>query len=125
MVLLPVALLTEQPWQLRPGLTSLTAAAVLSVFCTAIALQIYFRLIRTLGSLGAASQAYLRAGVGVLLGMVFLGERLEPATAAGLACAIAGVFLINWPAGAISALRQSWPFPHSKAAEHATSGKNR
>ena len=64
---------------------------------TLAAMLIYFRLIRTLGSLGTASQSYLRAGVGVLLGMVFLGETMSLSNAAGLCLAIAGVAIINWP----------------------------
>ena len=44
-----------------------------------------------------ASQAYLRAGVGVLLGVVFLGEHITPVMALGLFAAIAGVAAINMP----------------------------
>jgi len=54
--------------------------------------------VQTLGSLGVASQGYLRAGVGVLLGAVLLGEVPSPPVAIGLAAAILGVALINWPA---------------------------
>jgi len=96
-VLIPIALFIDKPWLLNPGTASLTAAATLSILCTGVAMLIYFRLIRTLGSLGTASQSYLRAGVGVLLGMVFLGETMSLTTAAGLCLAIAGVACINWP----------------------------
>ena len=41
----------------------------LSVFSTALALVIYFRLVRTLGSVGVTSQAYLRVPIGVAIGM--------------------------------------------------------
>jgi drug/metabolite transporter (DMT)-like permease len=98
-VLVPVALIVEQPWLLTPSLKSIVATLVLSIFCTGVALLIYFRLIQTLGSMGVASQAYLRAGVGVVLGMALLGERLTVSVSVGLAAAMAGVFLINWPTG--------------------------
>jgi len=97
-VLLPVSLVLERPWDLSPSVNSIMAATVLSVFCTGCALLIYFRLVKTLGSMGVASQAYLRAGVGVLLGMVFLGEHITFVIGFGLLAAILGVAAINMPA---------------------------
>lgn len=96
-VLIPAALLFEHPWTLRPSLQSMAAVATLSILCTGVALLIYFRLIQSLGSMGVASQAYLRAGVGVMLGILFLGETLSLPIALGLVAALAGVALINWP----------------------------
>ncbi|MEL6377064.1 MAG: EamA family transporter, partial [Pseudomonadota bacterium] len=61
---------------------------------------LYFRLVRTLGSLGAASQAYLRAGVGLCLGILVLGEQISLSSLVGLLAAIAGVMAINWPVNA-------------------------
>jgi drug/metabolite transporter (DMT)-like permease len=96
-VLLPAAVFLDRPWTLRPSALALLAAALLAVFCTAGALLLYFRLVRTLGSLGVASQAYLRAGIGVLLGVVLLGETIAPVVGLGLAAAVLGVALINLP----------------------------
>ena len=95
----PWALITEHPWTLEPSTKAIAAALVLSIFCTGVALLIYFRLIRTLGSLGVASQGYLRSGVGVMLGIVFLGETVSLSMFVGLAAAIAGVAMINWTVG--------------------------
>ncbi len=96
-VLLPASLLLEAPWRLAPSLESLLAVAALGIFCTAGALVIYFRLVRTLGSIGVTSQSYLRSGISVLLGILVLGESFSPPIALGLAAAVAGVLLINWP----------------------------
>ncbi len=96
-VLVPAALVLERPWSLAPSWQSLAATAILSILCTGVALLIYFRLVRTLGSMGVASQSYLRAGIGVVLGMVFLSESLTLSVAGGLCAAILGVALINWP----------------------------
>jgi drug/metabolite transporter (DMT)-like permease len=96
-VLVPAALVLEKPWTLSPGTRELMAALVLSIPCTGVALLIYFRLVRTLGSLGVASQSYLRAGIGVILGVVLLDETLSASVFTGLATAILGVALINWP----------------------------
>ena len=96
-VVLPAALVVDRPWTLRPSALSLAAAAALALFCTALALLLYFRLVRTLGSLGVASQAYLRSGVSVLLGIVLLGETFRPAVGLGLVAVILGVAAINLP----------------------------
>ncbi|WP_340108031.1 DMT family transporter [Pikeienuella sp. HZG-20] len=92
----PVALIVDRPWTLAPSGAAMVAAGALGLVCTGVALMIYFRLIATLGSLGVASQAYLRAGFGVMLGVAFLGERLTLTVALGLAAALLGVALINW-----------------------------
>lgn len=94
--LLPFCLLLDKPWTLQFSSESLAAAGVLSIFCTALAFLIYFRLINTIGPMGTASQAYLRSGIGVVLGIVFLNETLDLETFAGICLAIFGVLLINW-----------------------------
>ena len=93
--LAPVALIVERPWTLAPSLRSLGAASALAFFCTALALLLYFRLLRTLGPMGVTSQSYLRAGFSVLLGMLVLGEKVSPAVGIGLAAIILGVAAIN------------------------------
>ncbi len=95
--LVPVAVALEKPWLLRPSVAAIVAALTLAVFCTGVALLIYFRLVKSLGSLGVTSQAYLRAGVGVVLGMIFLGEQITPVIGLGLAAAVLGVVAINIP----------------------------
>ncbi len=97
--LVPFSLLVDRPWTLSPSGAAILAAAVLAVLCTGVALLLYFRLVRTLGSMGVASQSYLRAGVGVLLGTLVLGEQITPAVGLGLLLAVLGVAAINAPYG--------------------------
>ena len=96
--LVPLSLALERPWAITPSVTSLAAAVTLAILCTGIALIIYFRLMKTLGAMGVASQSYLRAGVSVLLGLVVLGEQPSATVLLGLTVTIVGVALINWPA---------------------------
>ncbi len=96
--LVPLSLAIDKPWTLQPASNAVIAALILAVFCTGGALLIYFRLLQTLGSLGTTSQAYLRAGVGVALGMIFLGEQISLMVGIGLMAAILGVIAINFPA---------------------------
>ncbi|MEM7743562.1 MAG: EamA family transporter [Pseudomonadota bacterium] len=93
--LVPASLLLEAPWRLSPSPQALGAALTLGVACTGVALMLYFRLVRTLGPMGVASQAYLRAGVGVALGALILGETVPPVIWAGVVTTLAGVALIN------------------------------
>ena len=93
--LVPAAFIFEDPLTLNPSATAIGAAVALGVFCTGFAVLIYFRLIKTLGPAGVASQAYLRAGLGVLIGVVLFQEVFTLSIAAGLLAAILGVALIN------------------------------
>ena len=97
LILIPLCFAIENPLSIDPSWKAIGAALVLAVLCTGCALLIYFRLIKTLGSLGTASQAYLRAGVGVLLGVAILGETVTLVIGLGLVAAILGVVLINLP----------------------------
>lgn len=93
--LMPLAAIIDRPWTLEPSAASILATLVLGTASTGGALLIYFRLVRTLGSMGVSSQAYLRSGVGVILGVTFLGETVSLVMGLGLAAAILGVALIN------------------------------
>lgn len=96
-ILVPVSLLVDRPWTLSPSTDSLLALLGLSVFSTALAFAIFFRLIQTLGSVGTTSQAYLRVPIGVGIGVVLLGETVSQTAWIGLACVIAGVAAMTLP----------------------------
>jgi len=97
-ILVPVSLAVDRPWSLVPSTASILALLGLSVFSTALAFVIYFRLVHTLGSVGTTAQAYLRVPIGVAVGVVFLGETLPSTAWAGLACVIVGVAAMTIPA---------------------------
>ncbi|MEI2299258.1 DMT family transporter [Ensifer sp. MJa1] len=97
-LLIPTSLIVDRPWTLSPSMDSLLALLGLAVFSTALAFAIYFRLIQTLGSVGATAQAYLRVPVGVAIGAIFLGERLSDTAWIGLGCVIIGVAAMTIPA---------------------------
>jgi drug/metabolite transporter (DMT)-like permease len=99
-ILIPASLVFERPWTLAPSADSILALLGLSVFSTALAFTIYFRLLHTLGSIGTTSQAYLRVPIGVAIGVVFLGESLTSSALAGLIAVIAGVAAMTIPARA-------------------------
>jgi drug/metabolite transporter (DMT)-like permease len=90
-LLIPASLIFDRPWLLHPTSASMGALLALSVFSTALAFVIYFRLVRTLGSVATTAQAYLRVPIGVAIGVLFLGESLSPTTSVGLVCVVVGV----------------------------------
>ena len=96
-LLIPVSLVIDQPWTIAPSAHSILALLGLSVFSTALAFVIYFRLIHTLGSVSTTSQAYLRVPIGVGIGVLFLGESLNSTAWIGLICVIAGVAAMTLP----------------------------
>lgn len=96
-ILIPISLVVDRPWTLAPSMNSLLALLAIAVFSTALALVIYFRLIQTLGSVGATAQAYLRVPIGVAFGVIFLGEQLSSTVWIGLACVVVGVAAMTIP----------------------------
>jgi drug/metabolite transporter (DMT)-like permease len=97
-VLIPLSLVVDRPWMLAPSMNSLLALLAIAVFSTALAFVIYFRLIQTLGSVGATAQAYLRVPIGVVFGVIFLGEQPSSTVWIGLACVVIGVAAMTIPA---------------------------
>jgi drug/metabolite transporter (DMT)-like permease len=106
-ILIPVSLVADRPWTLAPSMSSTLALLGLSVFSTALAFVIYFRLIQTLGSVGTTAQAYLRVPIGVALGVAFLGESLTSTAWIGLGCVVIGVAAMTMPARKVVAINAS------------------
>lgn len=96
-LMLPAAAILERPWMLAPPPPAIAAVVTLAIVCTALAMVIYFRLIRTLGPLGTTSGSYLRAGFAVMLGITLLGESFTWSILAGMALILAGVVTVTLP----------------------------
>ncbi len=96
-ILIPVSLIVDRPWTLAPSVGSTLALLALSVFSTALAFVIYFRLVQTLGSVGTTAQAYLRVPIGVAIGVAFLGQTVSGTAWIGLVCVMAGVIAMTLP----------------------------
>jgi drug/metabolite transporter (DMT)-like permease len=94
-VLLPCSLLIESPLTSRPSLTSLLALALNGAVATALGFVLYFRLVRTIGSMSTASASYLKPAIGVLLGCALLAEPFTWTMAIGLIGTFLGVAAIN------------------------------
>ena len=133
-VLGPLCFLVEAPLQSAPSAAAIAALLANAVLATALGFVVYFRLIRTIGSMGAASVSYLKPAAGVLIGCTLLGETLTWTAALGLIAILTGVAAINPNSGRMQrtstalrrrALRRQRTFDRRRAsiedAEHAFS----
>jgi len=88
---LPMALLVDRPWALSPSPDSVGAVAVLGLFPTALAMLMYFALLQRTGATFIALNNYLIPSLGVIWGILFLGEALSPRAILALAIILAGI----------------------------------
>jgi drug/metabolite transporter (DMT)-like permease len=96
LVILPFALLIDQPWSRpAPPIEAWTAIVALALICTAFAYVLYFRLIATAGASNALLVPILTPPTAILLGGLFLGEALHPLDFAGLALIALGLAAID------------------------------
>jgi drug/metabolite transporter (DMT)-like permease len=95
-LLLPVALTVDRPWALpAPSAAALGAVLGLALLCTALAYVLYFRLLARAGATNLLLVTLLIPVSAILLGTLFLGERLETRQIAGMALIAAGLAAID------------------------------
>jgi len=99
-VLLPLAMVFEQPWTLRPTPQALAAVATMGIFSSALGLMLFYMCLQRLGTLTTNAQGYMRIPIGVMLSVLLLGESVPPNLALGLVLVMAGVAAMTVPAGA-------------------------
>ena len=95
-LMIPVALVMDEPWTLHPSAGSVASIVWLGVGPTAIATICYFRLISSAGPTFMSLVNYLSPGVAVFLGVALLGEELGVAAYAGLALILLGIAISQW-----------------------------
>lgn len=95
-VLLPLALLVDRPWTLPMPSGSVVAALVaLALVSTAFAYVLFFRLLARAGATNVGLVTFLIPVSAILLGVLVLGETLEPRHMAGMALIGIGLVLID------------------------------
>ena len=96
LVMLPVSLIVDQPWtEAMPPLSAWAAISALALLCTAFGYVLYFRLIDRAGATNALLVTLLVPPVAIVLGGLFLGERLAARDFAGLALIALGLGAID------------------------------
>ena len=94
-ILLPLSLAVDQPWELHPGRAALGSLVVLGVVGSAIPSLLFLRLLMRVGATRASLAAYLVPLVAVLLGALVLDERLPWSTLVGMVLILIGALLVN------------------------------
>jgi drug/metabolite transporter (DMT)-like permease len=95
LVLVPLCFVVDAPLHFTPSAGSIVALLVNAIFATALRSVIYFRLLRTIGSVGTASVSYLKPAIAVLIGFTLMGEALTWTAMLGLLAILVGVAVIN------------------------------
>lgn len=86
LMLLPVCLLIDRPWTLAmPGLPVWAAIVGTAALSTALGYMIYFRILASAGATNLALVTFLIPVSAILLGVLVLGETLQPKHFAGMA----------------------------------------
>jgi len=95
LVLVPLCFVVDAPLHFAPSADSIVALLVNAIIATALRSVIYFRLLRTIGSIGTTSVCYLKPAIGVLIGCTLMGEALTWTAMLGLLAILVGVAVIN------------------------------
>ena len=94
-VLLPITLFFEQPWNLNPRLDSTISLVYLGVFSTGIAWLLRFYILKHNGLVFQAQVAYLIPIFGVILGFLFLKEAITSKVIISLIAVIVGIYIVK------------------------------
>ena len=96
LLILPIMLSVEQPWNgPLPTPTIWAALTALALLSTALAYALYFRILAAAGATNLLLVTFLIPVTSILLGAVFLQERLEPRHLAGMALIGFGLLVID------------------------------
>ena len=95
-MMVPLALIVDRPWTLpAPGLDVLGALLGLAAISTTLAYVMYYRILATAGAVNLLLVTFLVPVSAILLGALFLHERLEASAFLGMAAIGLGLIAID------------------------------
>ena len=95
LVLMPVAFIFEQPWNLSPRLDSTISLIYLGIFSTGVAWLLRFYILKHNGLVFQSQVAYLIPIFGVILGFLILNEAITSKVIISLIAVIIGIFIVK------------------------------
>ena len=96
LIMLPLALIVDQPWALpMPPLNVIAAIVALALVSTAFAYIIFFRILSVAGATSASLVTLLVPPAAILLGILFLGETLSLTESLGLGLIALGLLSLD------------------------------
>lgn len=95
-LLFPLALLIDQPWQIpMPEISAVVAVFGLAFFSTTLAFMLYFRILFSAGATNFSLVTFLIPISSIMLGYFFLGEQLESKHFVGMGLIGLGLVVID------------------------------
>ena len=94
-VLMPISLFLEQPWNLTPRIDSTLSLIYLGIFSTGIAWLLRFYILKHNGLVFQAQVAYLIPIFGVILGFLILNEAITSKVIISLIAVIIGIYIVK------------------------------
>ena len=95
LILLPITIIFEQPWNLNPRLDSTIALVYLGIFSTGLAWLLRFYILKHNGLVFQAQVAYLIPIFGVILGFLILNEAIPPKVIISMIAVIIGIYIVK------------------------------
>ena len=95
LILLPITIIFEQPWNLNPRLDSTIALVYLGIFSTGLAWLLRFYILKHNGLVFQAQVAYLIPIFGVILGFLILNEKITYKVIIALIAVIIGIYIVK------------------------------
>ena len=94
-VIFPITMIIEQPWNLSPRLDSTISLIYLGIFPTGIAWLLRFMILKKNGLVFQSQVAYLIPIFGVILGFIFLNELVTPKILIALCAVVLGIYFVK------------------------------
>ena len=94
-IVFPISMHFEQPWNLSPSLDSIIALLYLGVFPTGVAWLLRFHILKNNGVIFQSQVAFLIPIFGVILGYIFLNELITSKVIVSLMLVIFGIYLVK------------------------------
>ena len=94
-IVFPISMYFEQPWNLSPSVDSMIAFLYLGVFPTGVAWLLRFNILKNNGLVFQSQVAYLIPIFGVILGFLFLNELITSKVLVSLSLVILGIYLVQ------------------------------
>jgi len=95
LIMLPLAIIIDTPWAVRPSFEALSAVVGIAVISTAAAYLLYFYLLAAVGATNVLLVTFLIPVSALLLGVGVLNEVIRVVEYAGMACIFLGLIIID------------------------------
>ena len=96
LMIIPIAVWVDKPWLIStPGVQTFGSIIALALVCTALAYIIYFRILASAGATNILLVTFLIPISALILGAIFLGERLELRHFLGMGIIVIGLAAID------------------------------